>query len=264
MDSNIHSTAIIDPSVNIGKNVTIGPYSVIGSGVVLEDGVEIMTHCHLEGQTRIGKGTQIFPGAVIGTPPQDKKHKKGDDVYLEIGENNIFREHVMINPGTIEGGGKTIIGDRNLFMAYTHVAHDCRIGNDCIFANAATIAGHVMIDDHAIIGGLTGVHQFVRVGKFAMVGGCSRVSQDVVPFAMCSEAETRVCGVNIIGLKRAGFLRERIRNLKRAFKILFFSGLIRSNALEQIESELEMNEDMAYLLDFVKSSERGLMGGKQN
>lgn len=265
MDFNIHTTAIIDSKSVIEKSVKVGPYSIIGPGVVLNDDVEVMTHCHIEGQTIIGKGTRIFPGAVIGTPPQDKKHKAGDDVYLEIGEDNIFREHIMINPGTIEGGGKTVIGDRNLFMAYAHVAHDCDIGSDCVFANAATIAGHVSIDDYAIIGGLTGVHQFVRVGKLAMVGGCSRVSQDVVPFAMCSEAETRVCGINIVGLKRAGFSKERMRNIKRAFKLLFFSGLIRSNALEQIEAELEINEDLIYLLDFVKSSERGLMGGvKQN
>lgn len=263
MDPVIHETAIVDSKAVIGTNVKIGPYSIIGAGVTLCDDVEVMTHCHLEGNTTIGKRTQIYPCAVIGTPPQDKKHTIGDEVYLEIGEDNIFREHVMINPGTLEGGEKTVIGDRNLFMAYAHVAHDCVIGSDCIFANAATIAGHVTIDDRAIVGGLTGVHQFVRIGKFAMVGGCSRVSQDVVPFAMCSEAETRVCGINIVGLKRAGFSKERMQNLKRAFKYLFFSGMIRSNALEQIESELEMNEDLVYLLDFVKSSERGLMGGKQ-
>ncbi len=260
-DLNIHKTAIIDPTVSMGNDVKIGPYSVIGPNVILQDGVEIMTHCHIEGRTTIGKRTRIFPGAVIGTPPQDKKHKIGDDVYLQIGEDNIFREHVMINPGTLDGGGKTIIGDRNLFMAYAHVAHDCRIGNDCVFANAATIAGHVSIDDNAIIGGLTGVHQFVRVGRFAMVGGCSRVSQDVVPFAMCSEAETRVCGVNIIGLKRAGFSQEKIQNLKRAFKILFFSELARPTALAKIEAELETTDELNCLVDFVKSSERGIMAG---
>ncbi len=259
---NIHSTAIIDPNAVIGNDVTIGAYSIIGPDVVLKDEAYIMTHCHIEGRTTIGSGTKVYPGAVIGTPPQDKKHNEGDEVYLEIGENNVLREHVMINPGTIEGGGKTIIGDHNLLMAYVHVAHDCQIGNHCILANVATIAGHVMIDDHAIIGGLTGVHQFVRIGQYAMVGGCSRVSQDVVPFAMCSEADTHVCGVNSIGLKRSGFESKKILNIKKAFKLLFFSGLSRSNAVERIEQDIEADEYVTCLIDFVKSSERGLMSGK--
>ncbi|MEW5894289.1 MAG: acyl-ACP--UDP-N-acetylglucosamine O-acyltransferase [Candidatus Omnitrophota bacterium] len=258
----IHPTAVIDPGAVIGEGVQIGPYTVIGPNVVIKNYVHIMSHCHIEGRTTIGQRTRVFPGAVIGTPPQDKKFKEGDEVYLQIGENNILREHVMINPGTLEGGGKTVIGNNNLFMAYSHVAHDCKIGNNCTFANVATIAGHVFIDDFVIVGGLTGVHQFVRIGKYTIVGGCSRVSQDVVPFAMCSAAETHVCGVNIIGLKRAGFSPEHIQNIKRSFKLLFFSELSYSHALERIENELEMDENVSYLIEFVKSSERGLMGGK--
>jgi len=261
--SNIHSTAIIDSRARLGAGVSVGPYSVIGPDVVLKDGVTVMTHCHIEGRTMIGSGTKVFPGAVIGTPPQDKKYHDGDEVYLEIGERNILREHVMINPGTIEGGGRTLIGDGNLLMAYSHVAHDCCIGNHCILANTATIAGHVRIEDHAIIGGLTGVHQFVRIGQYAMVGGCSRVRQDVVPFAMCSEAETRVCGVNSVGLKRAGFDTARIQIIKKAFKLLFFSGLKYSTALEQIEQTISIDENIACLIEFVRSSERGLMGGEK-
>lgn len=261
--SNIHPTAIIDSGAVIGNGVSVGPYSVIGPDVTLKDGVTVMTHCHIEGRTVIGSGTKIFPGAVIGTPPQDKKYHDGDEVYLEIGEQNILREHVMINPGTLEGGGRTVIGNGNLLMAYSHVAHDCHIGNHCILANTATIAGHVRIADHAIIGGLTGVHQFVRIGPYAMVGGCSRVRQDVVPFAMCSEAETRVCGVNSVGLKRAGFKTATIQTIKKAFKLLFFSGLKYSTALEQIEQTIPVDENISCLIEFVRSSERGLMGGEK-
>ena len=169
----------------------------------------------------------------------------------------------MINPGTVDGGGTTVIGNGNLIMAYAHVAHDCRIGNNCVLANVATVAGHVIIEDHVVLGGLSGVHQFVRIGSYAMVGGCSRVNQDVVPFAMCSEADTHVYGVNLVGLKRAGFSAERVQNIKRAFKLLFFSGLSRSHALERMEAELPKDDAVGHLVEFVQSSRRGIMGGKR-
>lgn len=258
----IHSTAIVHPEAVIASGVQIGPYTTIGPKVQIRENVEIMSHCHIEGDTTIGAGTRIFPGAVIGTPPQDKKYKDGDQVSLVIGEKNVFREHVMINTGTFDGGGKTIIGNGNLFMAYSHVAHDCRIGNNCIFSNVATLAGHVTVEDFAVIGGLSGVHQFVRIGKHVMIGGCSRVTQDVVPFALCSEPQTRIFGVNIVGLKRAGFSLETIQNIKRAFKFLFFSELSRPHALEQIQETLAMTDELQYLVDFVNSSDRGLMMAK--
>mgnify|MGYP001386852475 CR=1 FL=1 len=256
---NIHPTAIIHPDARTAPDVRIGPYTVIGPGVVLKDNVEIMSHCHIDGNTVIGAGTRIFPGSVIGTPPQDKKYRDGDKVSLEIGEKNVFREHVMINMGTLDGGGKTVIGNGNLFMAYSHVAHDCRVGNNCVFANAATLAGHVHVDDGAVIGGLTAIHQFVRVGKYVMIGGCSRVIQDVVPFALCSDPQTRIFGVNAVGLKRAGFSSEAILNIKRAFKLLFFSGLSRPHALETIKSELTITDDLQCLIDFAQTSRRGFM-----
>ncbi len=255
----IHPTAIIHPDAVIAPSVEIGPYSVVGAHVTIKDHVRVMSHCYLDGRTTIGCGTRIFPGAAIGTPPQDKKHKDGDEVYLEIGENNVFREHTMINTGTIDGGSKTIIGDRNLFMAYSHVAHDCRVGNDCVLANVATLAGHVEIGDHAVIGGLSAVHQFVRVGQYVMIGGCSRVTQDAAPFALCSESQARIFGVNAVGLKRAGFSAGTIQNIKRAFKILFFSQLSRPHAIELIEKELIQEDALRHLIDFVTSSKRGLM-----
>ncbi|MFP4472845.1 MAG: acyl-ACP--UDP-N-acetylglucosamine O-acyltransferase [Candidatus Omnitrophota bacterium] len=260
LETKIHPTAVIDPQAQIADGVEIGPFCVVGPRVVLGSGVSLASHCHVAGKTTIGERTRLFPGAVVGTDPQDKKFRSGENVSLDIGKNNIIREYVMINPGTEKGGGRTVIGDGNLFMAYSHVAHDCRIGSKCVFANVATIAGHVTVEDSAIVGGLTGVHQFVRIGRMAMVGGCSRVSQDVVPFAMCSGAETAVRSVNVVGLRRKGYSSDQARLLKRAFKILFFSGLNRASALEQIEKEIESDETITALVDFVRTSQRGIMG----
>ncbi len=259
----IHPTAIIDPRATIGDRVEIGPYSVIGGDVVLGEGVKISSHCHIEGRTSIGAYTQIFPSAVIGTIPQDKKFNKGDEVYLEIGKKNVIREFVTMNPGTVDCGGKTIVGDGNLFMAYTHVAHDCRVGNNCVFANLATLAGHVTIEDNAIIGGLTGIHQFVRVGRLAMVGGCSRVTQDAPPFGMCADGDAKVYGLNLVGLRRAGIDKDAQHTLKSAFKYLFRSGLSKAHAVERIQSELTMCPELQHLIEFVEKSERGLLPGVQ-
>jgi UDP-N-acetylglucosamine acyltransferase len=258
----IHSTAVVHPEARFSPGVRIGPFTVVGPQVVLKEDVEVMSHCHLDGNTTVGERTRIFPGSVIGTPPQDRRYKNGDDVCLIIGKDNILREHVMINMGTRDGGGKTVIGDGNLLMAYSHVAHDCRVGSQCVFANVATLAGHVVIEDGVVIGGLSAVHQFVRIGKYAMIGGCSRVTQDVVPFALCSEPQTRVFGVNAVGLKRAGFSQKMIADIKRAFKFLFFSELSRPHALDLIKKEIEMTDELKYLLDFTQSSKRGLMTAK--
>jgi len=260
----IHPTAIIDPGATLGDHVEIGPYSVIADHVILEEGVKISSHCHVEGRTRVGAYTQIFPGAVIGTIPQDKKFHEGDEVYLEIGKRNVIRECVTMNPGTLDCSGKTVIGDGNLFMAYTHVAHDCVVGNNCVFANLATLAGHVTIEDNAVIGGLTGIHQFVRVGRLAMVGGCSRVTQDAPPFGMCADGDAKVYGLNLIGLRRAGVSKDAQHILKSAFKYLFRSGLSKSHALEKIQSELTMCPELEHLVRFVEKSERGLLPGAQS
>ena len=164
MANNIHKTAIISDQVKLGKNVSIGPYAVIQGEVVLGDDITIGAHCVIEGNTTIGRGCQFYSGAVIGSPPQDRKHQKTDKVFLSIGDNNVFREYVTVNPGTIEGGATTSIGDNNLFMACCHIAHDCHIGNDCVLANYVGLSGHVTIEDRAVIGGLSGVHQYARVG----------------------------------------------------------------------------------------------------
>jgi UDP-N-acetylglucosamine acyltransferase len=256
----IHETAVIDPNAKIGPNVTIGPYAIIDGHVTISPNVSIGNHCVITGNTTIGPGCQFFTGAVIGSPPQDKKHVGGKNSFLTIGENNVFREYTTVNSGTEEGGGHTTIGDRNLFMAYSHVAHDCKIANDCVMANLGTLAGHVTLEDRVIIGGLSGVHQFVRIGRMAIVGGCSKVVQDIPPYSMCDGDPSKVFGVNIIGLKRAQFPQTGISNLRKAFKILFHSGLIKTNAIEKVQQELETTPEIDHLINFIKTSERGVCG----
>ncbi len=261
MANRIHDTAVIGSRVKLGDNLTIGPYAVIDGDVTLFDDVEIGAHATISGGTTIGAGCRIFPHASIGQDPQDKKHKPGDKTFLEIGEGNVFREFVTMNCGTLEGGGITRIGNRNLFMAYAHVAHDCAVGDDNVFANVATLAGHVTVEDRVVIGGLTAVHQFVHLGKMAMLGGCSKITQDVPPYGLCDGNPAMVYGVNVIGLKRAQVSLNSLKLLKEAFRILFYSGLAKATAAHKIETEIEPVEEIQHLLRFVKASERGLIKG---
>lgn len=253
----IHKTAIIHPSAKIASGVIVGPYSVIGEGVTLASGVKVGAHCVIEGNTTIGKNCELFTGAAIGSIPQDRKYKKDEKTYLVIGENNIIREYVMMNPGTGDQG-KTVIGNNNLFMAYSHVAHDCVVGNDCTLANVGTLAGHVTLEDHVVIGGLTAIHQFVRMGKYSIVGGCSKVVQDIPPYSTCDGHPARVYGLNLVGLKRANFSSETLRILRRAFKILFFSELVKATAVEEVKKQVSLTPEIEHLLQFVQTSERGL------
>lgn len=261
MAQEIHATAVIGPGVKLGDNVKIGPYVVIDGEVAIGDGVEIRSHATISGWTTLGNGCCVFPHASIGADPQDKKHKPGDRTFLEIGKENIFREFVTINRGTIDGGGVTRIGDRNLFMAYAHVAHDCIVGHNNILANVATLAGHVTVEDRAVIGGLTAVHQFVRVGRMAMLGGCSKITQDVPPFGLCDGNPALVYGVNVVGLKRAQVTINSVKLLKKAFRLLFYSKLAKATALERIESVIEPVDEIRHLVQFARASERGLLKG---
>jgi UDP-N-acetylglucosamine acyltransferase len=254
----IHKTAIIGNKVKLGKNVSIGPYSVIDGQATLGDGVIIGSHCVVEGHTTIGNGCQLFTGAVIGSPPQDRKHQMKDRVVLTIGANNIFREYVTVNPGTIEGGGETRIGDNNLFMACCHVAHDCNIGDECVLANYVGLSGHVTIENRAVIGGLSGVHQYVRVGYLSMIGGCSKVNQDVAPYSLVDGNPATLRGLNIVGLKRAVIPSPNQMALRRAFKILFNSGLNRSNAILQVKEQLNGLSEIHRVIEFIQISKRGL------
>jgi UDP-N-acetylglucosamine acyltransferase len=260
MPNTIHPTAIIAPSVKLGDNVSVGPYTVIDGDVVIGDNVEIQSHCYITGSTKIGNGCRIFPSAMIGNEPQDKKFKRGAKTFLEIGENNIIREFCTLNPGTTEGGGITRVGNNNLFMAYCHVAHDCQVGNDCVFANAATLAGHVHVEDRVVVGGLTGIHQFVHVGKMCIIGGCSKVVQDIPPYSMCDGHPAEVYNINAIGLKRAEVPLKTVKLIKEAFRILFYMGLGKTNAIERIEKEVELVPEIQHIIEFARASERGLCG----
>ncbi len=252
----IHSSAIISSKVKLADSVSVGPYSIISDNVSIGADTKIGAHCVIEGNTTIGKNCEIFTGAVIGSRPQDLKFK-GEKVFLEIGNNNIIREYCTLNPGTSEGS-KTEVGDDNLLMAYSHVAHDCRVGNGCILANNSTLAGHVSIEDRAVIGGIVAIHQFVRIGMLAIIGGCSKVVQDIPPFSTCDGHPARIYGLNLIGLRRKGICHDAIKKIDQAFKLIFNSGLSAKHALERVEKEIEKTEEINYLINFVKSSERGL------
>ena len=252
----IHSTAVISKKAKLAEEVIVGPFAVIGDNVSIGPGTIIGNHAVVEGNTSIGKNCELFTGAVVGSRPQDLKYK-GEKVYLEIGDNNIIREYCTLNPGT-EEGGKTVVGNGNLIMAYSHVAHDCRVGSNCVLANGSTLAGHVTIEDRAVIGGLVAIHQFVRVGKLSIIGGCSKVVQDIPPFSTCDGHPAAVFGLNLIGLRRHNVSRDSIGKLDDAYRILFSSGLSIKHGLEKAVKEVELTTEVAYLIEFIKHTERGI------
>lgn len=252
----IHPTAIISPKAKIADDVEVGPYSIIGNNLTIGEAVKIGSHCVIEGHTTIGKRCQIFTGAVIGSQPQDLKYK-GEESFLEIGDGNIIREYTTFNPGA-QKNSKTIIGNNNLFMAYSHVAHDCIVGNNCIIANCGTLAGHVTLEDNVVVSGLVAIHQFVRVGKVAIIGGCSKVIQDIPPYSTCDGHPARIYGLNLVGLRRKNISPRSINCLRNAFKILFHSGLTIKHALEKLGQEILADSEVAYLVNFIRNSSRGI------
>lgn len=255
----IHPTAIIAPGVTIGENVVIEPYAVINSPhVVLEDNVVIKSHAYIDGYTTIGSGTTIYPSAVIGTKTQDLKYQ-GEKTFVKIGKNCDIREFVTINSSCQENS-VVEIGDRCLIMAYCHVAHNCVVGNGVIMVNNATLAGHVTVEDHAIIGSMTPIHQFTRIGRNAMVGGMSRVTHDIPPFTIGAGIPYKFGGLNIIGLKRHGFPLETRRELSKAFKLLYRSQMRFEDALDRMEKELNPLPEVLHFISFCRNTKRGLMG----
>ena len=252
----VHPTAIVHPDAELGEEVEIGPYSIVAGTVKIGDRTRIGARVTIEGHTTVGEDCEVFTGAVVGSITQDKKYEGGMS-YLRIGNRNRIREYVTVNPGTKEGT-ETVIGDDALLMAYAHVAHDCVIGNHAVLANQATLAGHVVVGEGAIIGGLSAVHQFVRIGTLAIVGGCSKVVQDVPPFMMVDGHPAKACGINSVGLDRAGIAKEEKALLKKAFKILFRSRLSVRNALLRIQEEIPRTPSIETLLQFLKGSERGI------
>jgi UDP-N-acetylglucosamine acyltransferase len=270
--STIHATAIVHPNAKIDASVTVGPYAIVGEHVSVGEGSSIGAHVVLDGHTTIGRHNKIHPFAAVGGPPQDKKYA-GEPTRLIMGNGNTIREYVTINTGTAQDGGVTTLGDDNWIMAYVHIAHDCRLGSHIILANAVQLAGHVHLDDHVFLGGLTGVHQFVRVGAHAMAGFQTRLSQDVPPFITAAGNPAEATGINAEGLRRRGYTPERIAVVKRMHKTLYRQGLSLSDACaalqaqqEALQAETNNSElaaasaaDVLAMLTFVTQAERGIV-----
>ena len=251
----IHPTAIVSNDVKLGEDVFIGPYTVIGEGVEIGDGTHIGPSCLIE-YARIGKGNRITGHAFIGTPPQDYKYNN-EKTYVEIGDRNIIREFVSIHRGTPKGRGVTRIGSGCFFMANSHVGHDCVVGDNVILVNSAALAGHVEVENNVIISGLCGVHQFSRIGRFAMISGGGMVNQDIIPFVIAKGDRAKPVGLNLVGLKRAGFSAEEIKAIKYAFRVLFMSGLRLEEALSRLERE-NLSLHVNHIVEFCRNSKRGI------
>ncbi len=247
----IHSSAVISTQAKIGSGARIGPFCIVGDEVDLGDDVVLHSHVVIEGRTRIGARTQLYPFASIGHQPQDMKYA-GEPSELVIGEDNMIREHVTMNPGTSGGGMVTRVGSGCLFMMGAHVAHDCRVGDRVIMANNATLAGHVMVEEGAIIGGLSAVHQYVRVGRLTMIGGMSGVEHDVIPYSLAVGNRANLTGLNLVGLKRAGFSREEIRALKQAYDGVFGEEETLTDRLNELERRFSDVGPVRHVIDFLR------------
>ncbi len=254
----IHHTAIVSKKAELGNHISVGPYSIIEDGVVIDDHTVIGSHCYIYSGTEIGKNNQIFSFCSLGGLPQDISFNKEIFTKLVIGNENIFREYVNIHRST-STERVTKIGHKNYFMGSVHIGHDCVIGNENIFTHSCVLAGHVQVGNKAFISGLVGIHQFCRVGDYSIIGGLSKIVQDVPPFMMVDGNPAYIVGINIVGLRRAGFSEERRRNIKNAYKILFRKQLSLSNAIEILKKEYSKNEDLELLIDFIESSKRGIV-----
>lgn len=253
----IHSTAIINPKAEIDSNVEIGPYSVIMENVFIGSGTVIGPHVVIDSYVTIGADCNIFQYAAIGAAPQSLKFE-GGETYVKIGRGTIVREFVTIHRGTESGGGITEVGEENLLMAYTHIAHDCKIGRKVVLSNNATLAGHITIGDNATVGGLVAIHQFVRIGDYAFIGGKSAVVKDVPPYVIASGDRAKLHGLNRVGLKRHGFSKSTLSSLKKAYRIIFRIGLTMNEAIERVRAEVEQIPEVVNFIDFIKSSQRGI------
>ena len=254
----IHPSAIVDPKAEINGGVEVGPHSIIEKDVLIGEGTRIGPHVVIREGTTIGKRCQIFQFSSIGEAPQAVAYK-GEKTSLIIGDDNIIREFVTFHRGTVKGGGKTVIGDRNFFMAYSHVAHDCQIGHQVVMANGATLAGHIVIEDYAVIGGLSAIHQFCRVGTHAFVSGLTGVVLDIPPYMLAAGSRAKLFGLNAVGLKRQNFREETIRALKTAYRIIFRSGLTLEKAIKKVEeSEIFQIPEVEHLLRFIQQTNRGI------
>jgi len=256
----IDATALVDSTAEIGQGVTIGPYSIIGKNVRIGDGTRIEGHAVVDTNTTLGANCVVLTGAVLGGAPQDYKFH-GEQTFLRVGDNNIIREYVTIHRASGEGEA-TIIGDNNMLMAYCHIGHNCVLANNITMANMVGISGHTLIEDKVVFGGIVGVHQKVRIGKLAMIGGFSKVVQDVPPFSMADGRPLKVCDLNVIGLRRNGVGPKVRSDLKQAYKLLYRSNMNVTQAVEAIENEIEPSAELQYLLDFIRNVRLGF-GGRQ-
>ncbi|MGX2041244.1 acyl-ACP--UDP-N-acetylglucosamine O-acyltransferase [Methylocaldum sp. MU1018] len=254
----IHPTAIIDPSCELANDVSVGAYAIIGPEVRIDSGTHIGPHAIIKGPTRIGKHNRIFQFASVGEDPQDKKYH-GEVTYLDIGDRNIVREYVTIHRGTVQDQGVTRIGNDNLLMAYTHVAHDCVIGNHVIMANAASLAGHVRMDDHAILGGFSLVHQFCKIGRHSFSAMGSVITRDILPYVMVGGSPTKPHGINTVGLERQGFSPESIRQIRKAYKIVYKSRLKLEEAIQHLDEMTAETPEIQTMVDFLKQTGRSII-----
>lgn len=255
----IHPTAIVDSSAEIGRDVELGPYCIVGTGVTIGDGTVLRNNVVVE-NVRLGTGNEVYPFAVLGGEPQDLKFE-GEESWVEIGNDNVLREYVTVNRGTALGGGKTIIGSGCLIMAYSHIAHDCVIGDNVIISNAGTLGGHIHIGRKAIISGLVAIHHFVSIGEFAFIGGCSKVVSDAPPYMMSVGSPARVRGVNIVGLKRSGLSDDSISILKDAYRKLFHKQADKAEAMREFENDYDkLSPEVKNIFDFIKASSAGKKG----
>jgi len=253
----IHSTAIIHPGADIDPSVEVGPYAVIGEHVSIGPGTKVGPHAVVEGWTTIGKDNVIFQFASVGADPQDLKFA-GEKSFLKIGDRNRIREFVTIHRGTEDGGGLTQIGDDCLFMAYSHVAHDCKVANHVILANAATLAGHCEVDDYAILGGLSAVHQFTRIGCHVMISGGAMVAQDITPYCIAQGDRAEIAGINLVGLKRRGFSELALAQIKNAYKVIFRQNLRLEEAIAKLDELTDLTAEAKLFIEFIRSSKRGI------
>lgn len=253
----VHPTAIVDPAAKLGAGTVVGPYCVIAAGVSLGANCWLQQHVTLEGPLTAGSGNKFYAYCSIGQQTQDLKYQ-GEPTYLEIGDDNCFREFVTINRST-SGVGKTRVGSRGNFLAYSHIGHDCTVGDAVIFSNNGTLAGHVQVGDYAVIGGLTAIHQFCRIGRFAITGGCSKIVQDVPPFMIADGNPAEVRGINQVGLERAGFAAEKIKPIKEAFRIIYRGKMNTAQAVEALREKLGASEEVQSIVRFILESERGII-----
>jgi UDP-N-acetylglucosamine acyltransferase len=258
MVTEIHPTAIIDEGAFLDEDVSVGPYCMVGKGVKIGRSTRLVSHVSVEGATEIGRNCTLFPYTTIGFPPQDVKYK-GEETVLRIGEGNTIREFVSIHRASVGGDGVTEVGDNNFLMAYVHIAHDCKIGSGIIMANSVGLSGHVHVEDCAVIGGMVGVHQYTRIGAYSMVGGFSRITQDIPPFMIASGADRpKLYGVNAVGLKRHGFSEETVNEIKSAYKILFREKLALQEAIKRVQQELPYTDEIKRLIEFIQKNKRGI------